>query len=55
MSLQNSLDAKARKENRPRLDALDRDQLRDLAAWVNAYNPQLLASILDDLDEEWSA
>lgn len=42
-----------RNANRPRLDALDRDELRDVAAYINGVDPILLADVLDDLDGEW--
>ena len=54
MSLHIAREAKARKANRPRIDGLDRDQLRDVVYWLNAYDPALLEGILEDLEDEWS-
>ena len=44
----------ARKAARARIHSLDVDQLRDVAFWLVGYNPDLLNTILNDLEEDWS-
>jgi hypothetical protein len=50
-----SIEHAFRIDNRRRLERLSEWELRDVVAWLNGADPELLRDILNDLDDEWGA